>query len=404
VIRKRILFVDDEPLVLDSLRLAIRPQVEAWEAVYAIGGAAAVDELARQRFDVVVCDASMPGIDGSAVLKKVKSDHPSAVRIVLSGQTEREAVMRILPIAQQFVSKPCDAEMLRSVIDRACQMQALLASESVRQVVGRLDKLPSLPVAYWALTRALADSDADIDKVARIVEKDPAMSVKVMQLVNSAYFGLPQRMNSIHSAVAFLGFEMLKGLALTASVFAAAESKAAVEGFSIERLQRSSLLTARVAKLLVSEPRRSEDAFTAGLLHDIGKLILAMSLPAEFAEVIRQAARGDRPLYEIERERLGVTHAEAGAYLLGVWGLPFPIVEAVAFHHAPCNAGEIGFDLLAAVHIADALVEEMFYVPEGQARESVLDTRFVTAIGAADAIDEWRVIARELARASGGLD
>ena len=388
--RKRILFVDDEPQVLDELKALMALHPNGWEAVYAAGGVAAINELTRSRFDVVVCDVSMPDVDGQAVLKKAKSEHPAAVRIVLAQPAERDAVLRVVPIAQQFVGKPCEPKTLHAVLDRASRVQSLMTNELVREVVGKLEKLPSLPVAYWALTRALADAEADIPKVARIVEKDPAMCGKIMQLVNSAYFGLPHEVTSIQAAVTYLGFELLKSLALTASVFAAAEIRGNIEGFSLERLQRSSLLTGRLARSIAERGAAEDEAFTAGLLHDIGKLVLAMGMPRNFAEVSSLAEEGARPVYELEREIFGVTHAQAGAYLLGVWGLPLTIVEAVAFHHSPREANTASFGTLATVHVADALVEELFHVPPGRAYESALDEDFVERLGASASLAEWR--------------
>ena len=402
--RKRILFVDDEPRVLEDFRRLMGPAPQSWDAVYATGGVAAINELSRSRFDVVVCDVGMPEIDGQAVLKKAKSEHPGAVRIVLAESGERDAMMRVVQVAQQFLTKPCEATALYNVLARASQMQNLLSDENLRQVVGKLEKLPSLPVAYWALTRALADADADIPKVARIVEKDPAMCGKIMQFVNSAYFGLPHEVTSIQAAVTYLGFELLKGLALTASVFSAAEVRGNIEGFSLERLQRSSLLTARLARTLADDTPSGDEAFTAGLLHDLGKLVLAMGMPRNFAEVARMSEEGARPIHEIEREIFGVTHAQAGAYLLGVWGLPLPIVEAVAYHHAPLEIPNPDFGTLAMVHISDALVEELFHIPAGRAFESALDEEFVERVGAVSRVEEWRETVREIAMASGVLD
>ncbi|MGH7741182.1 MAG: HDOD domain-containing protein [Candidatus Eiseniibacteriota bacterium] len=402
--RKRILFVDDEAPVLDAFRRLMSHSSNGWDAVYATGGVAAINELMRSRFDIVVCDIRMPEVDGQAVLKKAKSEHPAAVRIVLAERDDRDAVMRVVQVAQQFVTKPCDGPSLRTALERASLMQNLLADEAVRQVVGKLEKLPSLPVAYWALTRALADAEADVSKVARIVEKDPAMCGKIMQLVNSAFFGLSSEVTSIQAAVAFLGFELLKGLALTASVFAAAEVRGHIEGFSLERLQRSSLLTARLARSIAQGTPSEDEAFTAGLLHDVGKLVLAMGMPRNFTEAARLGEERPCPVYEIEREIFGVTHAQAGGYLLGVWGLPLPIVEAVACHHLPCEAADSAFGTLATVHVADALIEELFHVPKGRAYESRLDEKFIEHVGVTERIPEWRAAAREIAIASGVMD
>lgn len=302
--------------------------------------------------------------------------------------------MRALSVAHRFLSKPCDVETLRLVIEQAARLQTLLSDEGVRRVIGKLDKLPSVPKTYHELMRVSADPKAGIADVARIVEQDSAMSVKVLQIVNSAYFGLAQRMTSVGKAVVYLGVEMLKGLTLVAHVFATMES-APVEGFSLERLQHYSLLTARLAKRFLRDPKRAGEAFTAALVHDVGRVIMALSLPEKFAEIVAEVRAADLPVHAIERNHLGITHAEIGAYLLGVWGLPFPIVESVAYHHSPSQVTEGPRDVLAAVHVADALVDATCVGEREMPAEVELDMPFLQSAGFAGELDAWRSLADE---------
>ena len=256
---KRILFVDDEQDVLDGLQNFLRKQRREWEMVFASNADAALSQLAAGSFDVVVTDVRMPGMDGVAFLHIVREKYPSVARIVLSGHAHRESVFRSMPVAHQYLSKPCDAEHLRTVIDRVCKLQSLLHGEDVRRLVGRVDRLPSLPQSYSELTDALARPEVGIAQLVRIVETDPAMSAKVLQLVNSAYFGLAHRTASIFEAVRYLGVELLKGLALTSDVFAALEAKP-IRGFSFATLQRHSLLTAQLAHRLMPDQSRREES------------------------------------------------------------------------------------------------------------------------------------------------
>jgi HD-like signal output (HDOD) protein len=389
---RKILFVDDEQAVLDGLRDMLRKQRKEWHMVFASGGEAALRELEKTQFDVVVSDMRMPGLDGAALLQRVKERYPATARIILSGQADRASVVRALPVAHQFLSKPCDAETLRVVVERACTLQRTLCDEGVRAIIGKLDKLPSAPQTYWDLTSAAAKPECGIADFAAIVEQDPAMSVKVLQLVNSAYFGLPQRITSVQQAVSRLGGELLKALALSVHAFGLM-AEAPVKGFSLEHLQQHSLLTARFAKTLVQpDPQRSSELFTAAVVHDIGKLILAMGMPEGFAEVLRVSATSSRPLHAIESELLHVTHAEVGGYLLGFWGLPLSIVEAVAFHHAPNLLVDGDLTTLGAIHVADALIP----APLNRKRESKLDLAFVERLGWSDKLDGWRVLAESL--------
>ncbi|HTQ06246.1 MAG TPA: HDOD domain-containing protein, partial [Polyangiaceae bacterium] len=211
---KRILFVDDDASVLDALKNILRKRRNEWDMVFVVGGLAALAELEKGPFDVVVTDMRMPGMDGAALLTRVRDVYPGSARIVLSGQADRDAIVRALPVTHQFLNKPCDAATLRGVVERTCSLQTLLQNEATRSVIGKLNHLPSPPATYLRLTEAMANPNVSSKAIGAIVEEDPAMSVKVLQLVNSAYFGLAHRVASVTQAVSYLGLGVLKALAL----------------------------------------------------------------------------------------------------------------------------------------------------------------------------------------------
>lgn len=395
---KRILFVDDEPQILDGLRDLLRKQRKQWDMVFALGGEAALAELDRGRFDVVVSDMRMPGMDGAALLQKIKEQYPTTARIILSGHAEREAVVNALPVAHQFLSKPCDAGVLRTVVERACGLQALLQDDNVRSVIGKVDRLPSAPRTYWALTQAATRPEVGVADLAKIVEQDPAMATKVLQLVNSSYFGLAQRQTSVQQAVAYLGVELLKALTLTAHVFVSAATAGVLE-LSLDVLQQHSMLAARIAKRLLADKKRAAEAFTAALVHDIGKIVLAMGVPDRFGEALRSARKTARPDHIVEKELLGVTHAEVGAYLLGLWGLPLSIVEAVAYHHQPELVAPT--DSVVAVHVANALSHGSVDAPPDPSAGGRLNVAFVESSVFGSELPRWRALAEEELRAAG---
>jgi HD-like signal output (HDOD) protein len=236
---------------------------------------------------------------------------------------------------------------------------------------------------YCELTRAVGRPETSVADIANIVRRDGAMSVKVLQLVNSSYFGLRQRIASIHQAVAYLGVEVVKALALTAHAFAAVEAELGPE---LELLTAEALGVARICKRLLTDPRHADDGFTAGLLHDIGKIVLAVLFPERYAQATATARATGRSIETVEKELIGLTHASAGAYLLGMWGLPFPIVEVAAYHHDPAAVTDGDRTVMAAVHVADALV--------AKAR---LDGAFLEEAGLGDELPRWqRVIDEEM--------
>jgi putative nucleotidyltransferase with HDIG domain len=393
---KRILFVDDEPQVLDILRRTLQGRRHEWDMSFATSAHAALEEVARSRVDVVVSDMRMPGMDGAALLGKVKAISPGTVRIILSGAAEREPVMRSLPVSHQYLNKLCGTETLCRVIDRACQLQALLVDPKMRDMVGKLDRIPSIPDTYWKLTLAVSDPDVDMDEIASIIERDPSLSSKVLQLANSAYFGLAQRVASVGRAVVNLGLDVIRSLALTTEVFSAAERAAPVPGFSIQELFDQSLAVANIARQIVRNPKLDDEAYTAGILIDIGKLILAMGEPERFGQALKLASQSKRPSHIVEKEILGVSHAEIGAFLLGSWGLPIETVAAVAYHHSPLEATDVS-DLILAVHVADALAEEAVAPLDNRSGAvSPLDRHTLETLGLSSTrLDEWRATAKQ---------
>ena len=386
---KRILFVDDDASVLDAFKNILRKRRNEWDMVFVVGGLAALAELEKGPFDVVVTDMRMPGMDGAALLTRVRDAFPATARIVLSGQSDRDAIVRALPVTHQFINKPCDAATLRNVVERTCKLQTLLQNDTTRSVTGKLNHLPSPPATYLRLTEAMADPNMSSKAIGAIVEEDPAMSAKVLQLVNSAYFGLSRTATSVAEAVTYLGMELLRALTLSTHVFSSGEA-AGLSRATLDEVQRSSLATATVAKRMLKKRELANEAFTAGVVHDVGRIVLALAMPEKFQEISELAAGGERSTHELEQELLGLTHAEVGAYLLGVWGLPFSIVETTAFHHQPSGAGVETPDVLAAVHLADAVV-----ATASRAHDLRVDLPFLEGCGLAGELEAWQATAAD---------
>ncbi|MEZ4587707.1 MAG: HDOD domain-containing protein [Gemmatimonadales bacterium] len=388
--RRRVLFVDDEPAVLDGLRDLLRRERDRWDMVFAPGGAEAIAEMKRAPFDVVVCDMRMPGMDGAAVLTWVRDHHPSAARIVLSGHAEERAVVLALPVAHQYLSKPCDAETLRRAVSRTCALQGLLQDAAVRRVVARTARLTSPSEIVGALAATVADPRAGAQEIAAVIERDPAMSAKLLQLANSAFFRTAREVTSVRQAVMYLGADVLVGLVASAQVFASTNLDLP-RGFGVEELQRRALARSALAARLTGDREAGDAAAAAAMLADIGILALAAELPREYNRALELVA-GGRSLPAAEREVLGVAHAEAGAYLLGIWGLPFRIVEAVALHHQPGLASEGPSEAVAIVHVADALIGG-----PGYGGPKTIDRAALARSGFLERLPKWEAAAAALA-------
>lgn len=393
---KRVLFVDDEVRVLEGLRRMLRPTRNEWEMAFAAGPEAALELMADARFDVIVTDMRMPGMDGAALLEQVRERYPEVIRIVLSGHTEMSTALRVVPIAHQFLAKPCDALMLRLAIERACHLQALLTDVSIRSLVGALGDLPALPRIYDALNRALADSDSSLTKISGIVEQDIGISAKILQLANSAFFGSARPVTSIQNAVGYMGLHALKCLVLSVEIFRVFRPKAEVPGFSMDAMQRHAQLTAQIAGRLPVPKHFADVAFVSSMLHDVGKLIQAWKLPANFAECLRASADEHLPLYKVEERAHGFSHAEMGAYLLGIWGLPYPVVETVALHHAPTRVPHQQFDAVAAVYVANLLAHRVDPTDDQPECEGEQAEQELADLGVLEYIPAWQEMVKGL--------
>ncbi len=396
-VKRRILFVDDEPQVLGALQNLLRRMRASWQMVFVGSGEAALEALAREPFDVVVSDMRMPRMDGVQLLEQVRERHPGVARIILSGYAEPAAMERAIPLAHQFVSKPCDGESLKAVILRACTVRRLLDNPALRAAVGKIGRLPTASAIYEKLLTVTEDEKASVAEIAAIVEQDAAMCAKLLQIVNSAYFGLAARIDTVPAAVVHLGLRHLRGLVLSAHIFSLGGNH--MDSARLERLQRDSLITGRIARRLMPEGRLAEQAHTASLVHDVGQIILAEVMPEQYARVVRESLEGTRSFAELERAWLGTTHAQVGGYLLGMWGLPPTIVDAVALHQEPEFVEGVDARLQAVVHFASACVEVTL---EGRPLdEAAIDTALLERFGFAPELPGWKAIAaQELSRAS----
>jgi putative nucleotidyltransferase with HDIG domain len=379
----RIIFVDDEPNVIDGLRRMLRPLRQHWDLAFATSGSEALELMEQRACDVIVSDMRMPGMDGRQLLTEVEKRYPQVVRVVLSGTAGVPEALDSLRPTHQYLAKPCDADAVKNTIERALKLRQLLPQEKVRKLVSQTGSVPSLPSLYVQIMEELSSPDCEIGRVADIIARDAGMTAKILQVANSAFFGLRGQVSTPSDAIFRLGLDVVKALALSVQVFSAFQTDH-VKRLKLTRVWPHSLSTAslahKIAVLQDSEPVLVDLAFTAGLLHDMGKLILAANVPDEYYDVLMRAADAKLKDWQGEYIAFGTTHAEVGAYLVGLWGLPDALVEAIAYHHRP-RSKDGKFGPLAAVHLADAL-EHHRRSDTGRVAED-LDTDYLARVGLA---------------------
>lgn len=363
--KKRILFVDDIRHVLNSLRLSLRGLHDEWDMVFALGGEEAAGLLQRSQFDLLVTDMRMPGIDGSQLLALAHRDHPSMGRVILSGYAEEDCVLKNISLAHQYLSKPCTTQELVSTISNALSQDDALKNTRMKEVVSNLQSLPALPAVYRELAAALENNDTSWKEVCAILNKDMALVATVLRVANCAFFGLGGKVASLDHAVKLLGTQTLRTLVLSTHLFSIFNQKT-MPVFSVSRLWNHSIRVAGFARLIATKealPANSrEDCAIAGMLHDIGKVILSVVIPDDFRKVIDTVQHENCAVHEAEMRHLGVTHAEIGAYLMGIWGFGQAQREAVRLHHvAVCDYAEPA-SVQRILHSVDILDHELVHI------------------------------------------
>lgn len=392
--KTRLLFVDDEPSILDGLRRLLRSQRNEWEMSFASSGQEALEKVAGEPFDAVVTDMRMPGMDGAQLLQELARSYPGIVRFVLSGHSDDEMVIKSVGTAHQYLSKPCDSDMLKAALSRALSLRKVLHDERLLALVSGVSSLPSLPEVYLEILGILKSEDASVRKVGETIGKDPAITAKVLQLVNSAFFGLGRKISNPADAASLLGLDVLNTLALSAGVFSQFDqNKISISDFSLEEVFNHciavGLLGKRIAVKESAESTLVSECLLAGTLHDLGKLIIANEYPEDYTKMRLLAKQEGIGEHLAEREVLGASHSEMAAYLLGLWGFTDAVVEAVAYHHQPSLSSYREFSPLAAVHVADVL-DYAGRTDPGSALCDVPDKDYLEASGLMGRLECWK--------------
>jgi HD-like signal output (HDOD) protein len=399
--RKRLLFVDDEQMVLDGLRRALWSMRSDWDMQFVSCGKDALEALSREPFDAIISDMRMPQMDGVQLLDTVKERHGEVVRIILSGQASKEAVLRSVLPAHQLLSKPCDLQELKDRLSQAFASRDLLRNQPLASIVSRMRSLPSLPSLYLELTEALQSENTSLQQIEEIIERDVGMAAKILQLANSAFIAARGRVSSLREALQLIGAETVRSLTLSIHVFSQSSREPATAA-NFSALWVHSVAVAALAQRIAMEETKkktvADEAFTTGLIHDVGKIVLLSELSTEYRSVIQETDGSAQSFHEMEMKHLSCTHGQVGAYLMSVWGLPLTIVQSVEYHDRPSENGGQGFAPLTAVHCADVIVSSSDTAPVN--RDVELDVDYGHRLGLADKIVQWSEIYEERKRAA----
>jgi HD-like signal output (HDOD) protein len=398
----RILFVVDG-IRLREFKRSVEDYSKTWEVDFASSGPEALDHLVEQPFDAVIVALGNPaGTDGIELLSMVGEQTPEVIRFALSGNSSDVQVLKFAQLVHQMIPATSSMGAIYEIVERACLMRDLLADPDLLRVITGITALPSVPVLYTKLFKELQTEEANTKKVGEIIAQDAAMTAKILQMVNSAFFGLSDHISSPQRAVALLGLNTIKALVLGVQVFSEFQGSKGLPT-TVDALWNHSMLVsslaASIAKKLKLSAQEREDVRVAGVLHDIG-ILLYFKMPyltpsSFFSENGHISVDGEMQLF-------GTSHAEMGGYLLGIWGLPNTIVEAVAFHHAPWQQVAPSPSIIDVLYTATGLVDLCQYESEKK-YSAYLDTDYLRQTGMTEYLDEWLGMAKDLMGKAGLL-
>ncbi len=387
-----ILFVDDDPNILQALQRMLRGQRTGWDMSFCDSPVRALALLEERHFDVVVSDMRMPDLDGAELLSRVERGHPGTLRVVLSGYSEKHSIFRSIGPAHQYLAKPCSPELILALMERALSMRRILADDRMRRLASGLRTLPSLPDLYLPLTRAMEKDSVTVGEIADLVGRDVAMTAELLKITNSAFFALGARMTTAAQAVKLLGMETVRNLVLVSGIFRQYDAGPGQD--RLRALSDYSLQTGQLAQQLARENGESAElaalAQCAGMMSVIGTLVLFDAFGARYEAMLAEAL--PETLEACERQAFGGSHCELGAYLLSLWGFPDAVVEAVLYALQPSACGDGTRMVASYLHLARALGPNFPFPLKPGRCCGLLDEAHVQALGLQATVDGEKLV------------
>jgi len=356
----KILFVDDDINLINGLRRAFRRKSSVWNLHFCSSAKDALLEMERQEFDLIISDMRMPDMDGAELLSLVAARHPQTIRFILSGYSNEKAVLKTIGPAHQYIAKPCQTTDIMQAIDRALDLKRILRSRVLKAIVSGTQNLPTPSETFTRLISCLDSDKSSASDVASIMQEDVALSTETLKLTNSAFFSLQEKVSNLKHAIAILGTATIKSILLHTEFYNNFSSDVHLNQ-QITRVGKVSFLTGFAAQSIADadhlEKENIENIFIAGVLSNIGILLLLKNKNYDYNKFFNNNHDNFLSLIECERKIFGASHAEIGAYLLGLWGFNTDVVEAVAFHHEPWHSNNTNLQpFLARLYVSKRLI------------------------------------------------
>ncbi len=381
--------------IADDLRFGLCRPESGWNLTFVADGGEALMAMNASGYDLLITELSLPDMEAADLLTKTRESHPGVVRFVLTADDNRERMLRAVSQSHQFLAKPIKMEALQMQVSNSLALRTVLTDNKLHERIAQIRSLPTLPSTYNQLVSEMQSEMASMQKVANLIKQDVSITAKLLQMTNSAFFGLQTRVENPLQAANLLGMDTVKSLVLTAGVFSQFDDPG-LPGFSIETIYNHSLAVGSGARHYANAfglgRKQAEDALMAGMLHDIGKLVMMTNFRDELAQSLAIAQQEKIPMHAAEKKVLGVSHCEIGAHLLSLWGFSDSILEAVTLHDTPANSTCPMVNILASVHIANALDHDQS-IPDRDPKFTHADLDYLNKIGLAGQLPYLRTLA-----------
>ncbi|MFT5924520.1 MAG: HD-like signal output (HDOD) protein [Paraglaciecola sp.] len=370
----KVLFVDDEQFILNALNRALF--TTGWQIKYATSGEQALDILKNFAADFIVSDMRMPGMNGVDLLEKVSQLYPSTVRIILSGHADLDLSVRASYVAHQWFNKPCDLLVLKTEIERINNIRCDIAYEEVRQIVGAVNTLPSVPKTFINIKIMLRTKSVTMKDISSLIAEDPSLCAKVLQVVNSSFIISSNNVTKIEDAVIRLGVEAVSNIVAVAEIYS---SIVAVPSVFLQETLQKGLQIAKLASKIAEKSDR-DITMLAGILHNIGELILWQLNPEGINVYLENRKRGQDNT-ELEQQIFNVDNIQIASYLLHLWHFPYSIIECITLQNKIDKLINYEFGGAVAIYIAKSIIN-------GQE----VDEEIISHFGISEQLDQWRKI------------
>lgn len=399
----RVLFVEGNEALRLALPALLHERSSRWEAAAVATAAEALPALASRPHEAIIANVQLPDGNGVELLNKVGQQFPGVARVLRCGPEDKSLLRGFVGLPPLRVTKERKAAELETALACALLVNGWTQDESLKKLLPRMQKLPTMPDLYTQVMAKLTSPNSSLDDVGKLISRDPALTARMLQMVNSPAMGLASPVAGAVEAVLHLGVERVRAMILIANAslqFDADQCK----GFSQASLWQHSIATATLAHAITLEETHDAalagQAFSAGILHDVGKLLFAANLTEEYGRTISTATQQQLTAWEAERLAFGASHAELGACLLGTWGLPLGVLRAIAWHHTPGQSDDGAFSILTAVHAANALAHGGQDKSADTADSLRVDRNYLKRLGLTERWTRWRTIAEQTRQAA----